>query len=59
MPGPREGARALNLTGNIVTLDALPASLRRLSASEIEDCLCIYKAELKGTRLRLSKREGE
>ncbi len=54
--GTRVGARALNLTGSMVALDALPPGLRHLSAAEIEDCLCIYKdAFRRGTR-RSSKR---
>jgi hypothetical protein len=44
----RVGARALNLGGNIVAVAALPRAFWRLSAAEIEDCLCIYKRELRG-----------
>jgi len=45
--GTRVGARALNLTGNVISLSALPPALHCLSAAEIEDCLCIYKPILK------------
>lgn len=43
--GTREGARALGLGARRKTLEPadLPVELRRLSAREIEDCLCIYK----------------
>jgi hypothetical protein len=45
--GTREGARALNLSGK--TIDV--RELRKLSAEEIEDCLCIYKDALRGRNL--------
>jgi hypothetical protein len=52
--GTRAGAKALGLDGSAATLplDAFPAELRVLDASEIEDFLCIYKSEL--PRLRRS-----
>jgi hypothetical protein len=34
----------------------LPAGLRKLSAAEIEDCLCIYKDALRGRNLRIGMR---
>jgi hypothetical protein len=52
--GARDGARALNLSGEKVTLPELPADLRKLSPAEIEDCLCIYKDNLR--RGSLSRR---
>jgi hypothetical protein len=45
--GTREGARALGLCGETVKKDQFPAAFQRLSAAEIEDCLCIFKDELK------------
>jgi hypothetical protein len=43
--GTRVGARALGLAyrEGVIALKELPAPLRRLSAREIEDVLCIYK----------------
>jgi hypothetical protein len=54
--GTREGARALNLTSKTIGLSQLPAGLRKLSAAEIEDCLCIYKDALHGRDLRIGAR---
>lgn len=49
--GTREGARALGLGRGLHTLDLddLPPELQRLTAAEAEDCLCIYKAQLRAT----------
>jgi hypothetical protein len=43
--GTREGARALGLGMRRKTLEMseLPVEFRRLTAHEIEDCLCLYK----------------
>jgi hypothetical protein len=43
--GTRKGARALGLGMRRKTLELseLPVEFRRLTASEIEDCLCLYK----------------
>jgi hypothetical protein len=54
--GTREGARALNLAGKTIDMSELPAGLRKLSAAEIEDCLCIYKDALLGRELRFGTR---
>ncbi len=54
--GTREGARALSLGGKTIDVRELPASLRKLSAAEIEDCLCIYKDALRGRDLRIGTR---
>jgi hypothetical protein len=53
--GTRAGARAIGLGDGVETLeiDELPPAFRRLSASEIEDCLCIYKDELAQIARRL------
>lgn len=47
--GTRAGARAIGLGAGRDTLEIneLPVPFRSLSAGEIEDCLCIYKKELK------------
>jgi hypothetical protein len=45
--GTREGARALGFRGKTVHPDELPVEFRDLTAAEIEDCLCIYKRELR------------
>jgi hypothetical protein len=47
--GVKAGARALGLElrgRETVSVTELPAEFRRLSAGEIEDCLCIYKREI-------------
>jgi hypothetical protein len=43
--GTMEGARALGLGARRKTLEMseLPVEFRRLTAGEVEDCLCIYK----------------
>ena len=48
--GTRVGARAIGLGDrtDALEIDELPPAFRRLMAGEIEDCLCIYKDELKG-----------
>jgi hypothetical protein len=47
--GTREGARALKVDASQATIDVsqLPPAFQRLDAREIEDCLCIYKEDLK------------
>ncbi len=47
--GTREGAVALGIARGRewIVPEELPVPLRRLRAAEIEDCLCIYKAELR------------
>jgi len=47
--GTREGARALGVSRDRewVMPRELPRELRRLRPMEIEDCLCIYKADLR------------
>jgi hypothetical protein len=47
--GTREGAYALGVSKERawVSPEELPAPFRRLRAGEIEDCLCIYKADLR------------
>ena len=54
--GTREGARALNLGGRTIQLRELPPGLRKLSAAEIEDCLCIYKEALRHRGIGLAAR---
>ena len=45
--GTRKGARALGLRGTTVHKNDLPPEFHRLSPAEIEDCLCIYKAQIR------------
>ena len=44
--GTRQGARALGHRGPTLHKNDLSPEFHRLSAAEIEDCLCIYKTEL-------------
>ena len=48
--GTKEGAATLGFRGETLDPAALPAVFSRLTPSEIEDCLCIYKDELRGAR---------
>ena len=50
--GTREGAEQLGLGKNkaVLRMAELPAPLRRLSATEVEDFLCLYKEELRRLR---------
>jgi hypothetical protein len=54
--GTRAGARALGIDGKrrSVRRQELPSGLRRLKPREIEDCLCMYKNDLKRMRRALS-----
>lgn len=46
--GVKEGAAALGFRGKSLDPAMLPAPFSRLTPAEIEDCLCIYKGELRG-----------
>jgi len=50
--GTKVGAWALNMGGDSVDPKILPAPFSRLTPAEIEDCLCIYKNELRAPRVR-------
>ena len=52
--GTRVGAAALGLdaTGDTLPVDVFPSEMQVLSAAEIEDFLCIYKARLARFRIR-------
>jgi hypothetical protein len=50
--GTKTGAAALGLRGETIRPDMLPAAFSRLSAAEIEDCLCIYNNRLRGHEIR-------
>lgn len=50
--GTRIGARVFGISGDSLDPKLLPKSFSRLAPSEIEDCLCIYKDELRGDALR-------
>jgi hypothetical protein len=45
--GTRLGARVFNASGDSFDPKILPKAFSRLEPSEIEDCLCIYKDELR------------
>jgi hypothetical protein len=51
--GVKVGARALGIEGDSFDPKILPKPFSRLAPSEIEDCLCIYKDELRGNARRL------
>jgi hypothetical protein len=44
--GAKDGAAILGLRGKTLNPKLLPPAFSRLTAAEIEDCLCIYKHEL-------------
>jgi hypothetical protein len=46
--GTRVGANVFDISGDSFDPKVLPKPFARLTPSEIEDCLCIYKAQLKG-----------
>jgi hypothetical protein len=46
--GTRVGARVFNINGDSFDPKVLPKPFARLAPYEIEDCLCIYKGELRG-----------
>jgi len=50
--GTRIGARVFGIGGDSFDQKLLPEPFARLAPSEIEDCLCIYKDELRGTAPR-------
>ena len=45
--GTRLGAAALGLRGKSIAVDELPPAFHRLTAAECEDCLCIYREDLR------------
>lgn len=46
--GTKEGAVVLGFRGKMLHPNDLPAAFSRLTPAEIEDCLCIYRRELRG-----------
>ena len=49
--GVEQGAKALGFRSRkSISPDELPGAFRRLSADEMEDCLCIYKRQLAAIR---------
>lgn len=46
--GTKEGAAILGFHGETVDACKLPPAFSRLAPAEIEDCLCIYKDQLRG-----------
>jgi hypothetical protein len=58
--GTRIGARVFNISGDSFDPRVLPRAFSRLTASEVEDCLCIYKDELRDrARSRRARRGSE
>ena len=57
--GTREGARHLGFMGKAIDPRMLPPAFNKLTPAEVEDCLCIYKAELHGAPSNLKKRCGQ
>ena len=57
--GTRTGARVFNISGDSFDPRILPKAFSRLAPSEIEDCLCIYKDELRdGAHSRTARRKS-
>jgi len=55
--GTRTGARVFNVSGDSADPKNLLNAFSRLTPAEIEDCLCIYKDELRnGARTRADRR---
>ncbi len=50
--GAKTGAAALGFRGKAIRPEVLPAAFLRLSATEIEDCLCLYSDHLRGDGIR-------
>jgi len=48
--GTRTGAAVFGLRGLMLDPKQLPAAFSRLTPAEIEDCLCIYKKQLRSSR---------
>jgi hypothetical protein len=57
--GVRVGARAFGIGGDSFDPKILPKPFARLAPSEIEDCLCIYKDELRGGARGNSNRQSD
>jgi hypothetical protein len=53
--GTRVGAKVFGISGDSFDPKILPKPFARLEPSEIEDCLCIYNAELMGRMRRDSR----
>jgi|SRR6185437_5545027 len=56
--GTREGAAILGFRGRTLDSAMLPAAFSRLTPAEIEDCLCIYKNELRSEANRPRRKAG-
>lgn len=48
--GARDGAKALGISGDVVSLSKFPPPIQRLSPAQAEAFLCIYKKELQSLR---------
>jgi hypothetical protein len=57
--GSRTGARVFNISDDSFDPRILPKAFSRLAPSEIEDCLCIYRDELRdGVHSRTARRKS-
>ena len=56
--GTKEGAAVLGFRGVKLDPAVLPSAFSRLTPAEIEDCLCIYKVELRGAPGRSRRNSG-
>lgn len=56
--GTKEGAAILGFRGEMLDPGKLPPALRRLKPAEIEDCLCIYRDQLRGASAKPDGNSG-
>jgi hypothetical protein len=56
--GTKEGAAILGFRGETLDPALLPAEFSRLTAAEVEDCLCIYKDDLRSEPSRSRRNSG-
>lgn len=56
--GTKEGAEIFGFRGETLDPKVLPAAFSKLTPAEIEDCLCMYKDELRGGRSPYTGRCG-
>jgi hypothetical protein len=56
--GTRVGAKRLGFTGDVLNPKILPKAFSRLTAAEIEDTLCIYKAKFVSGRSSKARRDS-
>jgi hypothetical protein len=56
--GTKEGAAILGFHGETLDARKLPSAFLRLAPAEIEDCLCIYKDQLRGAPTHFQHNSG-